>query len=101
MGSDVAPRLFNRNPARLDLLGFGQGQRQNAILHLGLDLFLIDPTRLQTKAPTVVPHVILRVDRLQLLVLGEVDATSNAEHVILEMDFEIRFVDTGHLHYDR
>ena len=63
-----AQDLFNLDLARLGSLCFGQGQRQNTVLHFSLDLLLVDPVRGQAKAPPIVPDVVLRVDWLQLLV---------------------------------
>ena len=50
-----ASHPFDFDSAPLGLLRFGQGQRQDAVLHLGLDLFLVDAVRSQAKAPAKVP----------------------------------------------
>src|SRR5271166_2910883 len=76
-------RSYDRDLARLGVLGLGQGQGQDAVFEVGADLFLIDRVRQRERA-SVVADVVLGVDRLHVLVLGEVDLSVDPQDVVLE-----------------
>jgi hypothetical protein len=45
-------------------------------------------------------HVIFGVERLKIVVFGEVQAPSHTENAFLDGDIDVRFLDTGHLKND-
>src|SRR3984957_6693163 len=69
----------DRDLARLGVLGLGQGQGQDAVFEVGADLFLVDLVRQRERA-RVVADVVLGIDRLQILVLSEVDLSLDPQH---------------------
>src|SRR5215212_5944743 len=83
--------------ARPRLGGLGQGQRQHAVLQPRLDPLAVDPVG-QREGARPVPDAVLRVDRLQALVLRGVDPRLDAQHVVLQLDGDRLARDAGHLH---
>ena len=86
------------DPTRLGLFSLGQSQRQDSILHLGLDPPLVDSIGREAERPAIMPNIVFGVHRLELLVFREVDAAGDAQHVVFKADIDIRLVNPGHLH---
>src|SRR5581483_9242119 len=87
------------DPPRLRRLRLPQRQRQHAVLELGADLLLVDLVR-EAEAPREVADIVFGIERLQPLVLAEVDAAFDAQHVLLELDVDLLLLDAGQLHDD-
>jgi error-prone DNA polymerase len=89
----------DRDLARLGVLGFGQGQGQDAVFEICADLLLVDLVRQRERA-RVVADVILGIDRLLILVLREVDSSVDLQDVVLKRDIEVLLLDPGHFQND-
>src|SRR5262245_1962067 len=69
--------------ARLDPLGLRQCQREHAIGHFSAELVVIEAVRCEIEAALIVANVVFGVDRMHLLVSGEVNPTRYAEYSAL------------------
>src|SRR4029453_12099860 len=86
--------------ARLSLLGLGQHQSENTVLHLCADPALINPVGEREAAP-VVTDIVLGVDRLHALILGKIELALDREHAIFDAHIDFALIDARDLNDQR
>src|ERR1700720_963612 len=93
-------RSLHLDRSRLGLLGLRQHEREDAVLELGSDLALIDLAR-KMEASRIMTDVVLRIERLQSLILGQIKSPFDLENAVLDPDIDVAFLDARHLDHDR
>jgi hypothetical protein len=90
---------FDLNCSRLGFLDLRKRQREYPVAQLRSDFANVNLAR-KPEASRIMTHVIFGVERLKIVVFGEVQAPSHAENAFLDGDIDVRFLDTGHLKND-
>src|SRR5689334_16163025 len=92
----VSSSSAHSDPTRLCLLGFGQGDGEDPVLHLRPDAALIDLVG-KRKAASIMADIVFRVDWLHALVFGEVETAIDVKNASFHMDIDIVLIDARHL----